>query len=65
MSIIKIEEIEELMYQSFKKAIIDFSKTENNKDVYAVVFDCDLSNFSVCIRYANENDYEKRLINYD
>ncbi len=65
MNIIKIEEIEELMYQSFKKAIINFTKTENNKNIYAIVFDCDVSNFCVCIRYANESNYEKRLIDYD
>lgn len=65
MNIIKIEEIEELMYESFKKAIISFTNTGNNKDVYAIVFDCDISNFCVCIRYANEDDYKKRLIDYD
>lgn len=65
MNIIKIKDIEELMYQSFKKAITDFAKTDNNKEVYAIVFDCNIPYFDVCLRYANESDYEKRLSDYD
>ena len=42
MNIIKIEDVAERMYQSFKKALADFAKTEDNKEVYAVVFDCNI-----------------------
>ncbi|MDE7363386.1 MAG: hypothetical protein K2N27_00645 [Ruminococcus sp.] len=65
VNIIKIEDIEELMYQSFKKEIANFAKSKNNKNIYAFVFDCDLGNFNLCLRYANERDYKNRLADYD
>ena len=65
MNIIKIEDVAERMYQSFKKALADFAKTEDNKEVYAVVFDCNIPYFDVCLRYANARDYEKRSADYD
>ena len=65
MDIIKIEDVEEALYQCFRKALTGFAKTENNKDVYAIAFDCMVSAPDVSIRYANESDYEKSLADYD
>ena len=65
MNIIKIEDVAERMYQSFKKTLADFAKTEDNKEVYAVVFDCNIPYFDVCLRYANARDYQKRSADYD
>ncbi len=63
MNIIKIEDVEELMYQSFKKAITNFAKSENNKNVYAVVLDCGVGYFNFCVIYGYERDYYNSFFN--
>jgi len=52
-------------YNNFKEAILKFSKNEDNKQVYAIVFDCDNDNGQVCIRYANEKFFEEFMGDYD
>ena len=57
--------IKESFYNNFKEAIINFSKSDDNKDVYAIVFDCDNDNGQVCIRYANEKFFEALKKDYE
>ena len=52
-------------YNNFKEAILNFSKSDDNKDVYAIVFDCDNDNGQVCIRYANEKFFKSFMKEYE
>ena len=65
MDIIRIEDVEEALYQCFRKALTEFAKTEANKDVYAIVFDCEVADQYVYLRYASESDYEILLADYE
>lgn len=57
--------LSESFYTNFKEAIIKFAKSEDNKSVYAIVFDCDEDGGQVCIRYANEKYFETIMEDYD
>lgn len=65
MEIVDLNDVEEQLYQTFKKTLTEFAKTEANKDVYAIVFDCEVADQYVYLRYASESDYEKLLANYE
>lgn len=62
---IDYEIVSKSFYTIFKEAILKFSKSEDNKQVYAIVFDCDNDNGQVCIRYANEKFFEDFMKNYE
>ncbi len=53
----------EELRNDFKGQIIsvleDFAKTEQNKAVYAIAFDCDFENGTIVLRYANDEVFEK------
>lgn len=46
----------------FREQIIntlkDFATTEQNKNIYAIVFDCDLDNGQIVLRYNNNENFE-------
>ncbi len=46
-------------------ALEEFSKTEQNKAVYAIAFDCDTENGAIVLRYANSEVFEKLKESWD
>lgn len=52
----------EELKNNFKEQIVctlnDFSTTGQNKNVYAIVFDCDLANGQIVLRYSNLENFE-------
>lgn len=45
--------------------IVSFSKTDSNKDIYAIAFDCDDEVGQVCLRYNNLENFEKQKKDWD
>lgn len=60
-----IKKIEEELYASVKKSLMDFAKTDNNKAVYAVVLDCCSDNGQICIRYGNKQHFQENLKDFE
>lgn len=52
----------ENLKNDFREQIIntlkDFATTEQNKNIYAIVFDCDLDNGQIVLRYSNNENFE-------
>lgn len=51
-------------YQCIREALVEFSKTENNKDVYAMSLDCDSSVGGAYLRYNNRERFQEHLPEY-
>lgn len=62
---ISYELLKKSFYNNFKETIINFSKGNDNKDVYAIVFDCDDENGQICLRYANKKFFDEIMKEYD
>lgn len=54
----KYEEFKNDFKEQIIRTLTDFSNTEQNKNVYAIVFDCDLSVGQVVLRYSNLEVFE-------
>ena len=52
-------ELKDKFYQSMYSELFAFSKTNNNKDIYSLVFDCESDIAQICLRYGNEAHYAK------
>lgn len=52
-------------YKSIKDALDKFSRTEDNFQVYALVFDCDSETGQICLRYSNIAHFNKELEEYE
>lgn len=46
--------------EQIKGCLDRFSKTEENKEIYCIAFDCDSDSGSICLRYANKKSLEER-----
>lgn len=55
----KYEELKRDFREQILCTLNDFSTTEQNKNVYAIVFDCDLGNGQIILRYSNLENFEK------
>lgn len=55
----KYEELKNDFKEQIVHTLNDFSATGQNKNVYAIVFDCDLSNGQIVLRYSNLENFEK------
>ena len=53
-------ELKEHFYQSMYRELLAFSETENTKDIYSLVFDCESEIAQISLRYGNEAHYAKR-----
>lgn len=62
---IEIQRVKESYYQSIKKALMNFSQTEKNLDLYALVFDCDSSVGKIVLRYGSIPDFTKQLEDFE
>ena len=51
--------LKDSFYHSMYKELIYFSQTDNNQDIYALVFDCDSENGQICLRYGSEPHFAK------
>lgn len=60
-----IDKLKQGFFYNIKEGINKFCETEDNKDVYALVFDCDNSIGQIAIRYANLSLYNELLKDYD
>ncbi len=60
-----IYEIMEEFYGCIKKALEEFAKTEDNKDVYAMVFDCTSEIGQIAFRYNNRAHFTAHLAEYE
>lgn len=58
------KQLQKEFYESIKKALLVFSKTEENKDVYALVFDCDSDVGMISLRYQNISRFENIKLEY-
>ncbi|MDE6254102.1 MAG: hypothetical protein K2M78_15975 [Lachnospiraceae bacterium] len=54
----KYEELKNDFKEQIVRTLNDFSTTEQNKNVYAIVFDCDLENGQIVLRYCNLENFE-------
>ena len=52
-------------YQCIREALVEFSKTENNRDVYVMSLDCDSSVGGVYLRYNNRARFQEHLSEYE
>ena len=52
-------------YSCIQNALKDFSKNEENHDVYAIVLDCDSSVGDVVLQYRNRSSFESELSTYE
>ena len=52
------KQLQKEFHECIKKALIAFSQTEENKDVYAFVFDCDSDVGMISFRYNNLTRFE-------
>lgn len=57
--------LNESFYRSVKKALDEFTKTEDNLDVYALVFDCDSDVGMISLRYNNMAHFEEDVQNFE
>lgn len=57
--------LKEEFYQCILEALKKFSADENNKDVYAMVFDCDSSVGMISLRYRNRQQFNSELKTYE
>ncbi|MDE7200957.1 MAG: hypothetical protein K2O91_03420 [Lachnospiraceae bacterium] len=55
----KYEELKDDFKEQIIYTLNDFSATQQNKNVYAIVFDCDLDNGQIVLRYSNLDHFEK------
>ncbi|WP_294372532.1 hypothetical protein [uncultured Clostridium sp.] len=60
-----IKKLKENFFYCVKEELNKFAKTKENKDVYAIVFDCDNSVGQVVIRAGNIKRYKESLIDFD
>ena len=51
-------------YESIKAALGQFSRTEQNNDVYALALDCDSDVGQICLRYNNTARFTERIPEY-
>jgi len=59
-----INSLKEQFYEDLAEAIKTFSRNEKNRDVYAMVLDCDSDVGGVCLRYQNRPTFESKLEEY-
>jgi len=52
-------------YACIVEALEKFSSSENNKDVYALVFDCDSDIGSISLRYRNKQQFQNEISRYE
>lgn len=60
-----IDALKNEFYQCIKTALVSFSKSEGNNDVYVMVLDCDSSVGMVSLRYRNKEHFQKNLETYE
>lgn len=58
------KQLQKEFHECIKKALIAFSQTEENKDVYALVFDCDSDVGMISLRYNNLTRFENTKREY-
>lgn len=58
------KQLQKEFHECIKKALITFSQTEENKDVYALVFDCDSDVGMISFRYNNLTRFENTKREY-
>ena len=58
------KQLQKEFHECIKKALIAFSQTEENKDVYAFVFDCDSDVGMISFRYNNLTRFENTKREY-
>lgn len=61
----KYEELKNDFKEQIAGALNDFSATEQNNKVYAIVFDCDLDNGQIVLRYSNQENFEKLKMTWE
>lgn len=54
----KYEELKNDFREQILCTLNDFSTTDQNRNVYAIVFDCDLENGQIVLRYSNLENFE-------
>lgn len=60
------QELNNQFYQVIEAAVKKFINTDENKDVYALVFDCEEDTGDVFLRYANERMFQQEMLpNWD
>lgn len=59
-----IKALKDEFYDGIAKALIDFSNSEKNKDVYVMVLDCDSDVGMASLRYHNRCMFESELERY-
>lgn len=62
--IMDFTKVEEQFYQQIKRALLGFVASENNKDVHALAFDCEYDGGQICLRYANQEQFEETKKEY-
>lgn len=56
--------LKEEFYLCIKEALKEFSKSSDNKEVYAIVLDCDSSVGMAWLRYGNKEHFQEELEEY-
>lgn len=57
--------LNESFYASVKKALDAFAETDNNTEVYALVFDCDSDVGGISLRYNNMAHFQEKVQNFE
>lgn len=63
--VLNIQELYESFYDSIEEALDQFAPTQENTDVYALVFDCDSEGGQLCLRYSNIAHFDEMLKTYE
>lgn len=58
-------ELKNIFYQSMYSELFAFSQTDNNKDIYSLVFDCENEIAQICLRYGNEAHFAEISKDFD